>query len=128
MSDIYSGRCLCGSVRFEAKGKPKWVLWCHCESCRRHSGAPGSVFVSFENDAVTVTKGVIAKYSSSPGVQRGFCGRCGSTLSCASDRLPAETHYYVGAFERAAELKPGGELYAGERLPWLHLHDGSAAI
>lgn len=125
MSELYSGRCLCGAVRFEAKGKPKWVMWCHCESCRRHSGAPASVFVAFENDAVTVTEGVIAKYGSSPGVERGFCGKCGSTLTCANDRLPTEKHYYVGAFERAAELEPTGEFYAGERLAWLHLQDGA---
>jgi len=123
MNDVYSGRCLCGAVRFEARGKPKWVRWCHCESCRRHSGAPSNVFVSFENSAVTVTKGAITDFSSSPGVRRGFCARCGSTLTCASDRLPTETHYHVGAFERAAELKPQGEFFAGERLPWLHLQD-----
>ena len=121
MSDIYSGRCLCGAVRFEAIGKPKWVRWCHCESCRRHSGAPANAFVSFENDAVTITEGAIAKYNSSPGIERGFCARCGSTRTCANVRLPTETHYYVGAFERAAELKPTGEFFAGERLPWAHL-------
>ena len=114
MSDVYSGRCLCGTVRIEARGKPKWVHWCHCESCRRHRGAPSNV-------SVTVTEGTIAKFSSSPGVTRGFCPRCGSTLTCASERLPTETHYYVGAFERAAELEPRGELFAGERLPWLRL-------
>jgi hypothetical protein len=120
--ELYKGRCLCGSVRFEARGAPKWVLWCHCESCRRHSGAPASVFVAFENDAVMVAQGEIAKYTSSPGVERGFCARCGSTLSCANEQYPTETHYHVGAFERASELKPMGELFAGERLPWLLLH------
>jgi hypothetical protein len=44
-------------------------------------------------------------------------------LTCATDRLPAETHYYVGAFERAAELEPKGEFFAGERLPWLGLRE-----
>jgi hypothetical protein len=83
--------------------------------------------VAFENDAVTVTEGVIAKFNSSPGVQRGFCETCGSTLTCANDRLPTETHYYVGAFERAGELKPTGEFYAGERLPWLHLPENAPA-
>jgi hypothetical protein len=117
--DIYSGRCLCGAVHFEAKGEPKWVRWCHCESCRRHSGAPASVFVAFEDSAVSVTQGTIAKYNSSPGVERGFCARCGSTLTCSNARLPTETHYYVGAFERAAELKPTGQFFAGERLPWV---------
>src|SRR6516164_7279251 len=108
MNDVYSGRCLCGAVRFEARGKPKWVRWCHCESCRRHSGAPSNVFVSFENSAVTVTKGAITNFSSSHGGRRGFCGRCGSTFPSASDPPPTETHYHVGAFERATELKPEG--------------------
>jgi hypothetical protein len=114
----YHGGCMCGSVRFEAKGAPKWVLWCHCESCRRHSGAPASVFVSFENDAVAMTSGEIAKYPSSPGVERGFCARCGSTLTCNSKKRPSETHFHIGAFAEAAALTPGGELYANERLPW----------
>lgn len=118
MSDIYSGRCLCGAVQFEAKGPPKWVRWCHCESCRRHSGAPSNVFASFENSVVTVTQGTIAKYRSSARIVRGFCAQCGSTLTCASDRLPTETHYYVGAFERAGELAPQGEFFPEERLPW----------
>ena len=123
MTESFMGHCLCGAIRFEATGKPKWVRWCHCESCRRHSGAPVNVFVSFENDAVAVTKGAIAKYSSSPGVERGFCARCGYILTCANEHLPPETHYYVGAFERVAELSPKGEFFAGERLPWLRLHE-----
>jgi hypothetical protein len=123
MSDVYSGRCLCGAVHFEAAGPPKWVRWCHCESCRRHSGAPSNVFASFENDAVTVTQGTIARYRSSARILRGFCAQCGSTLTCASDRLPTETHYYVGAFERAAELAPHGAFFPEERLPWFPLSE-----
>jgi len=79
--------------------------------------------VAFENSAVTVTRGAITKFSSSPGVTHGFCARCGSTLTCSNERLPTETHYYVGAFERAAELEPKGEFFAGERLPWLRLRE-----
>jgi hypothetical protein len=118
MTDIYDGGCLCGGVRFHAIGSPKWVLWCHCESCRRHSGAPASVFVSFANDAVTMTSGEIAKYVSSPGVERGFCARCGSTLTCSNEKLPNEVHFHIGTFERAAELAPTAELFSAERLPW----------
>jgi hypothetical protein len=119
MSEVSYGRCLCGAVRFEAKGKPSWVRCCHCESCRRHSGAPSNVVLSLENSAVTVTEGTITKVSSSPGVRRGFCARCGWTLTRASDRLPTEAHYCVGAFERAAALEPEGEFFAGERWPHL---------
>lgn len=108
MVEIYEGRCLCGYIRFKATGKPKWVLWCHCQSCRRHSGAPASVFVAFADDAVSLTSGVIAKYESSPGVEHGFCARCGSTLTCSNPKLPGETHFHIGAFERADGLAPTG--------------------
>ena len=123
MSETYTGHCLCGAVRFEARGQPKGIFWCHCDSCRRHSGAPVSVFVGFENDAVTVTEGAIAVFKSSPGTTRGFCVRCGSTLTCATVHLPTETHYCVGAFDRAEELKPSKHVFANERLSWLHLKD-----
>ena len=43
MSEVYSGRCLCGAIKFEARGKPKGIFWCHCDSCRRHTGAPCKV-------------------------------------------------------------------------------------
>jgi hypothetical protein len=123
MSEIYSGQCLCGAVRFEARGHPKGIFWCHCDSCRRQSGAPVSVFVGFENDAVTVTKGAITTFKSSPGTTRGFCARCGSTLTCATVHLQTETHYCVGAFERSEELKPNKHVFVNERLSWLHLKD-----
>ena len=120
MNELYEGGCLCGAVRFRATGKPKWILWCHCQSCRKHSGAPASVFVAFTRDAITMSQGQITKFSSSPGVHRGFCSRCGSTLTCENDRYPGETHFHVGAFDRADELKPKGEIFPEERLTWLN--------
>ncbi len=92
MSDQFEGGCLCGAVRFVATGQPKSVAWCHCQSCRKHSGAPVSVFA-----------------------------KCGSTLTCEGEPLSAETHFHVGAFDRAAQLQPTRHIFPEERLPWLHL-------
>jgi hypothetical protein len=46
-----------------------------------------SVFAAFERAAYTVTKGKIINFRSSPRTQRGFRARCGSTLTCESDRF-----------------------------------------
>ncbi len=118
------GGCLCGAIRFIATGEPKGIYWCHCESCRKHSGAPVSVFVAFDREAYTVTKGAITKFDSSPGkTRRGFCARCGSTLTCESLPVTKETHFHVGAFDQAARLRPTKHYFPEERLPWLHTSD-----
>jgi hypothetical protein len=122
MSKQFNGRCLCGAVQFVATGDPIGVAWCHCESCRRHSGAPVSVFVAFSHDAYTVTKGEITKFNSSPGRLRGFCARCGSTLTCEGE-TSSEMHFHIGAFDEAARLVPTRHIFPDERLPWLHLSD-----
>lgn len=121
MGDKIEGGCICGAVRFVAGGEPKSVFWCHCQSCRKHSGAPVSVFVGFERDAYTVTKGEITKFNSSPGTTRGFCARCGSTLTCESAKLPTETHFHIGAFDDPAQLTPSKHVFRNEQLSWLHL-------
>lgn len=122
----FEGGCLCGAVRFIATGRPKGVYWCHCQSCRRHSGAPVSVFAAFEHSAYEVTKGAITKFDSTPGrTTRGFCTRCGSTLTCETVSLPRETHFHIGAFDHPERLAPSSRhVFAEERLAWLHL-DGN---
>src|SRR6516162_935605 len=65
MADQFEGGCVCGAVRFAATGRPKWAAWSHCQSCRRHSGAPVSVFAAFARAAHVVTKGEITKLGAS---------------------------------------------------------------
>ena len=121
MPDVQTGGCLCGAVRFAASGPAKWTGYCHCHSCRRHTGAPVAAFAGFEGDQVTFTKGAPATFASSPGVRRGFCARCGSTLTYEGERWAGEIHIHVGAFDDPEAFPPTGEGFAEERLSWLHL-------
>ena len=87
-----TGGCLCGDVRFRLVGAPYQVRYCHCQSCRKHTGAPVSVFADCKGGVVEFTKGAPRLYESSPGVHRGFCARCGSTLNYETDALAGEVH------------------------------------
>lgn len=109
-------------MRFEARGAPGWVAWCHCASCRRATGAPAAAYASFPVGAVRFTAAAPALFASSPGVERGSCGRCGSPVSYADPgRWPGEIHLHLGCLDDAAELAPTAEACAEERLPWVRL-------
>jgi len=121
--EVHTGGCLCGAVRFEARGPAKWTGYCHCNSCRKHTGAPVSAFAGFERSAVTFTAGLLAVFASSPGVKRGFCSVCGSTLTYEGDRWPSEIHFHVGAFDAPQDFAPKGHAFVEERVPWLHISE-----
>jgi len=116
----HTGHCLCGAVRFTAHGAPKWAAYCHCESCRRQTGAPVAAYAGFESGKVEWNGAKPSVYGSSPGVMRGFCGRCGSPVYYQGARWPGETHLHLGLFDKP-DIVPTKEAFPGERLPWLHL-------
>lgn len=78
---IHEGGCLCGQVRFRVTGPAKWTAYCHCQSCRRQTGAPVSAYAGFEREQAAFIAGQMATYASSEGVRRGFCATCGSPLT-----------------------------------------------
>lgn len=120
LSEEHTGHCLCGDVRFVARGAPKWISYCHCESCRRQTGAPVAAYAGFRSDQVEWTGVAPSVYGSSPGVKRGFCARCGSPVCYWGDQWPGETHLHLGLFDKP-DLVPTKEHLPEERLPWLHL-------
>jgi hypothetical protein len=114
---------MCGAVRFRLTGSPYEIDYCHCASCRKHTGAPVSVFLDCKRDAVEFTKGTPTYYESSPGVQRGFCSTCGSTLSYETED---EIHIHVGAMDRPEDYPPhDNPAFPEERLSWFHLVSGA---
>lgn len=118
---IRKGRCLCGGAHFEARGEPRFIANCHCESCRRAASAPSFPWAGFQNEQVTLIGETLSEFASSPGVTRSFCGRCGSPLAYRSDQYPGETHLAVCAFELPEDLPPRLDYLHEEKLPWTAL-------
>ena len=118
------GGCMCGAIRFEAVGEPIVVAHCHCDSCRRHSGAPLVTLVSFDAGQVTFTKGERKIYNSSPGVGRAFCPDCGTTLTWESEqRGQSLIEFHIGTFDDPGALAPTLAVFHGERLAWFDTAD-----
>ena len=116
----FEGGCMCGSVRYEAIGDPVGVIYCHCESCRRHTGAPVSTLAGFKRDDVRFTKGERKRYVSSEGVERSFCGDCGTTLTWEGDgeELGLLIEIHMGTLDDPSALTPTCHVHHDERIPW----------
>src|SRR5581483_8622448 len=68
MSSIeHTGHCLCGRTHYRAKGDPAWSCYCHCESCRRATGAPVTAYAGFPITNFTFEGEAPGRYESSPG-------------------------------------------------------------
>ncbi|MGE0415319.1 MAG: GFA family protein [Acetobacteraceae bacterium] len=75
-----TGRCHCGAVRFEVRGKLRDVLICHCSDCRRHHGHASAHTRCDMADFVLTEQRGLAWYDTSATGSRGFCRDCGSVL------------------------------------------------
>jgi hypothetical protein len=128
MSEVYQGGCLCGAVRFSAKGAPNWVAHCHCADCRGVTGAPFTTFAGYDEDAVSFeaedqSPAELKTHLSSPGSRRQFCADCGTPLSYASQRWPGEIHLYLASFDTPDVFTPTRHGYLDHKLQWFSLTD-----
>ncbi len=78
-----TGRCLCGSVRYEVRGPLRDVLLCHCEECRRWHGHIAACAAARKEELVLLESSGL-RWIDSPRsdahARRGFCADCGSSL------------------------------------------------
>ena len=103
-----AGSCLCGSVKFTAKGVGGDHGVCHCGTCRKWSGGPTMAIhvesMSFENEEK------VKAYVSSEWAERGFCQECGTHLFYRL-RDGSMTVVWAGAFDKNDGFSLSSEIY-----------------
>lgn len=120
----FTGRCLCGAVTWRSDAAPLWENHCHCESCRRATGSGATSFVGVADGTWAWTGAPPSVFSSSPGVQRFFCGTCGSPMAYRNAAIPGEMHFHAGTLDDPAAFEPTAHDHADEMLPWMAFSDG----
>ena len=119
----HTGRCLCGAVRYVARGTPKSVSNCHCSLCRRASGGPFVTFARYAKEQVEFTHGAPAWYRSSDSAERGFCTACGGSLAYREAKRSDSIWLTVGMMDDPRDLKPQYHIFTDSMLPWLRIDD-----
>lgn len=111
-----TGGCLCGAVRYEARGPLRDVLFCHCRECRRWSGHHfAATAVRREHFALAEERGLrwIESPDSESSARRGFCRECGSSLFW--DAPARETiSVAAGTLDEPTGLHTAGHVYVAQ--------------
>jgi len=114
MTQSHQGGCQCGKVRMVAEGPPKRVANCHCSSCRKATGAAIATYADFDRTVVHID-GDVRAYASSSGVERLFCGECGTPIAYR-EKAADEINLHIGAFDQPENFRPSEDAHQEERL------------
>ncbi|MCB1480372.1 MAG: GFA family protein [Rhodobiaceae bacterium] len=109
------GGCMCGEVRYQGIGAPLHIGYCHCRSCRHHGGAAVAGMLVFKPENVRFTNGQISTYESSSGIRRGFCRRCGTSLTWEGHGLIS---IHIGTLDDPDSFPPTLHWRYEERASW----------
>ena len=116
--------CLCGAERYEASKSPFWAGHCHCQNCRRHSGAAFATDVMFRSNELSWMDEEPTYYKSSEVCERGFCPTCGSTVSARYFNEPDIVIIAAGTLDDANQIEPKLHAFVSRRVDWIKLNDG----
>jgi hypothetical protein len=127
MSDAASarGRCLCGAVEYEVRGRPRGVLLCHCEECRRWHGHVGAFTAVPREDLVLLSAAALRWYDgarSEGRARRAFCADCGTSLFWESPRRQTIS-IAAGTLEPPTGLRLEGHVFVSEAGDYYRLPD-----
>ena len=120
-----TGGCLCGAIRYRAVGPPLSTIYCHCESCRRHTGAPVVALAGYRRDQVTYSKGQPRVIEFDGDIGRAFCGDCGTPLTWEGDggEHGPLVELHIGTMDEPDAFAPECHIHHGERLQWFETVD-----
>jgi len=116
-----SGSCFCNAAQFRLNDEPKGVVNCHCNFCRKHSGAAFSTYIVVPEAALEIVSGLdsIATFSFREGAHKHFCRHCGSPLFNSNTRYSGLRMIYLGGISLPLNFPPAVNIYCESQLPWV---------
>ena len=120
---ILRGHCFCGEVTFQVQGPPSYSCFCHCESCQRAAGGVYVAWATFDRRDFAITSGTMAVHHSSPGVTRGLCTTCGTSLTYENSARNGEIDVTLTSFDDPSPFSPQAHIWVEDKQPWVTIAD-----
>lgn len=122
-----TGGCLCGALRYEARGEPLYAGHCYCGDCRKASGSGFIPFMGYAATALTfygASRTTITKAANGGDAVRNFCPVCSSLVFGGVVGDSAEHTIYAGSLDDPTAFTPQIAIFASRRPEWAMIPEG----
>ena len=122
------GGCLCGAVRYRAKGDPMFGLVCHCRFCQKRSGSAFAVVGYFRDEDIEFSGEKRLTYEhrsdeSGRWLRLEFCPRCGVTVTHTTELRPGARGIAGGTFDEPGWFRIDRHIWTRSACPWVAIPD-----
>ena len=128
---VFAGGCLCGAVRYEARGEPLNMGHCYCADCRKASGSGFIPFMGFPASAITFTGAPrqhrCASFRGTEAV-RNYCPDCGGLVFGGVVGESDQHTIYAGSLDDPSLFSPRIAIFNRDRPAWAELPPGVAVF
>jgi hypothetical protein len=123
MTKKHTGRCACGTVKFEFNTDPTFVAVCHCLDCKKAPGGEAATFFAVPENDFTLISGEPKAFhyiaQSGNSLDRNFCPGCGARVFTNNlEGFPDMVFVAIGSLDNPKGIKPMLEMFTKRRLEW----------
>lgn len=127
MSEVASGGCLCGGVRYTYDGEIGGAGICHCVDCRRITGSAFNISIRLDLSRFEVVRGEPKPFTKRADrgseLTRHFCPDCGSPLFTTSPAYADAVFVKAGSLDDPALVRPALQAWTRSAVPWARIDD-----
>ena len=125
MSEVATGGCLCGAVRFEISEPLRNARYCHCTRCQRRTGTAASPGARIAPGALRIVEGAehVKAWSPPDGFAKSFCAECGAHLFSNDPGDPDVWNVRLGAVDGDPGVRPQARAYVDYAAVWEPIPD-----
>jgi hypothetical protein len=116
--------CFCGAIRYRVGGPIVEATNCHCQMCRRTTGAPCVAWFTVPAAQFELLAGAPTRFRSSSRATRTFCPACGTQLTFVDDASPDAIDVTTCSLDDPELVPPRDHTFISSKLDWLKLADG----
>lgn len=121
MANYPTGSCLCGAVKYTLHSKPQMALNCHCNTCKKITGAAFESVFLVDETGFQIYEGeeFLTCYEINRKARKHFCSRCGTPLYNRHRLAPGKVIVHLGSLDDPTGVTPSVNLHAAGMLPWV---------